>query len=108
MMLLAATVPVSWSAIEPEIVLLGCACALLTFAICLPGGVGPIRCLPWSRWRLPGRHDRPDAQWNDSAQYSSTTPCGSMRRRRRAALIFAAGLLAVVVVGMPTSPIALS
>ena len=34
--LAAITVPVSWSAIAPEIVLLSCACVLLTCAIFLP------------------------------------------------------------------------
>jgi NADH-quinone oxidoreductase subunit N len=103
MMLLAATVPVSWSAIAPEIVLLGCACALLTFAIFLPAGVAhPVSALVAVGGFL-GAMIAPIAQWNDSARYSfdHTLRIDAFGNGARL-LIFAAGLLAVVVAwGMP-------
>jgi NADH-quinone oxidoreductase subunit N len=103
MMLLTATVPVSWSAIAPEIVLLGCACALLTFAIFLPARLAHPVSAVVALGGFLGAMVAPIAQWNDGARYSfdHTLRIDAFGNGARL-LIFAAGVLAVVVAwGMP-------
>jgi NADH-quinone oxidoreductase subunit N len=103
MTLLAATVPVSWSAIAPEMVLLGCACALLTFAIFLPAGIAHPVSAVVALGGFVGAMVAPIAQWNDTARYSfdHTLRIDAFGNGARL-MIFAAGVLAVVVAwGMP-------
>ncbi len=97
------TIPVSWSAIAPEIVLLSCACALLTFAIFLPSRLArPLSALI-AIGGLAGAMVAPVAQWHDAARgpFDHTLRIDAFGNGARL-LIFAAAMLAVVIAwGMP-------
>ena len=102
-MLLAASVPVSWSAIAPEIVLLSCACALLVFGIFLPERLAHPVAAGVAVGGLVGAMVAPIAQWDDASRtaFQDTLRIDAFGNAGRL-LIFAAGILAVLVAwGMP-------
>jgi NADH-quinone oxidoreductase subunit N len=103
MMLLAASVPVSWSAIAPEIVLISCACALLVFGIFLPERLAHPVAAGVAVGGLVGAMVAPIAQWDDASRtaFQETLRIDAFGNAGRL-LIFAAGILAVLVAwGMP-------
>ncbi len=101
--LTVTTVPVSWSAIAPEIVLLSCACVLLTCAIFLPARLAHPVGAAVAAGAFAGAMVAPIAQWHDAPRtaFDDTLRIDAFGNGARL-LIFAAGLLAVVVAwGMP-------
>ena len=103
MMLLAASVPVSWSAIAPEIVLISCACALLVFGIFLPERLAHPVAAGVAVGGLVGAMVAPIAQWDDASRtaFQDTLRIDAFGNAGRL-LIVAAGILAVLVAwGMP-------
>jgi NADH-quinone oxidoreductase subunit N len=98
-----STIPVSWSAIAPEIVLLSCACALLTFAIFLPGRLARPVSAVVSVGGLIGAMVAPIAEWHDAARgpFDHTLRIDAFGNGARL-LIFAAALLSIAIAwGMP-------
>ena len=98
-----STIPVSWSAIAPEIVLLSCACALLTFAIFLPGRLARPVATVISVGGLVGAMVAPIAEWHDAARgpFDHTLRIDAFGNGARL-LIFAAALLSIAIAwGMP-------
>jgi NADH-quinone oxidoreductase subunit N len=101
--LTVTTVPVSWSAIAPEIVLLSCACVLLTCAIFLPARLAHPVGAAVAAGAFAAAMVAPIAQWHDAPRtaFDDTLRIDAFGNGARL-LIFAAGLLAVVVAwGMP-------
>jgi len=101
--LTVTTVPVSWSALAPEIVLLSCACVLLTCAIFLPQRLAHPVGAAVAVGAFAGAMVAPIAQWHDAPRtaFDDTLRIDAFGNGARM-LIFAAGLLAVIVAwGMP-------
>ena len=96
--LTVTTVPVSWSAIAPEIVLLSCACVLLTCAIFLPARLAHPVGAAVAVGAFAGAMVAPIAQWHDAPRtaFDDTLRIDAFGNGARL-LIFAAGLLAVIV-----------
>ncbi|MDX6535140.1 MAG: NADH-quinone oxidoreductase subunit [Gaiellales bacterium] len=103
MILAATTIPVSWSAVAPEVVLISCACVLLSVAIFLPERLaGPFSAIVAGGGFL-GAMVAPIVQWDDPARHAfdGTLRIDAFGNGGRL-LIFGAGLLAVLVAwGMP-------
>ncbi len=98
-----STIPISWSAIAPEIVLLSCACALLALVIFLPDRLARPAAVLIAIGGLAGAMVAPIAQWNDAPRgaFDNTLRIDAFGNGARL-LIFAAALLAIVVAwGMP-------
>ncbi len=102
-LLAATTVPVSWSAIAPEVVLLSCACVLLAVAVFLPDRLAHPASAAVALGGLAGAMVAPIAQWNDPARYAfdHTIRIDAFGNGARL-LIFAAGIFAVLLAwGVP-------
>ena len=97
MMLVAPHVPVSWSAIAPEVVLLSCACVLLVFAVFLPRASAHAVSVIVTVGALAGAMVAPIAQWHDAPRlaFGGTIRIDAFGNGARL-LIFTAALLAVV------------
>ena len=102
-LLAATTVPVSWSAIAPEIVLLTCVCVLLAPAIFLPDRLAHPAAAVVAVGGLVGAMVAPILQWDDRARYAfdHTVRIDAFGNGARL-LIFAAGIFAVLLAwGVP-------
>ena len=96
--LAADTVPVSWSAIAPEIVLLGCACALLGIAVFMPLGLARVASAGVAAGGFVAAMVVSVTQYEDTARYAfdHTLRIDSFGQAGRL-VVFSAGLLAVLV-----------
>jgi NADH-quinone oxidoreductase subunit N len=96
--LAAATIPVSWSAIAPEIVLLGCACVLVAVAVFLPLGAARWAAAVVAAGGFVAAGAISVSQYDDSARYAfaHTLRIDALGQAGRL-IVFSAGLLAVLV-----------
>jgi NADH-quinone oxidoreductase subunit N len=96
--MLAATVPVDWSAIAPELVLIGCACSLLCVAIFFPMRLARVVSSGLAAGGFIAAAIISVTQYRDAAHYAfaHTLRIDSFGQAGRL-VIFSAGLLAVLV-----------